>query len=75
MPVCIYPYDDSTTQITTEIAKRPTCNFTLTKIQLINGMTLLKYSDTHPTAYKHWQAIGKDKYHRMGTHRRYSAFD
>ncbi|MTJ52150.1 sugar transferase [Anabaena sp. UHCC 0253] len=76
MPVCIYPYDGNTAQITTEIAKRP-------HVQLYDRQNSIdKWDefvkdiwDAHPTAHKHWQSIGKDKYHRIGTHRRYCAFD
>lgn len=76
MPVCIYPYDDNTAQIAAEIARRP-------NVQLYEHADSIQQWDsfvrnvwdTHPTAQTHWQNIGSDKYHRVGTHRRYCAFD
>jgi hypothetical protein len=76
MPVCIYPYDDNTTQIAAEIARRP-------HVQLYDNQDSIKQWDkfvcsvwdTHPTAQAHWQTISQEKYFRVGTHRRYCAFD
>ncbi|HYW18930.1 MAG TPA: hypothetical protein VE956_06355 [Nodularia sp. (in: cyanobacteria)] len=76
MPVCIYPYDDNTTQITAEIAHRP-------NVQLYDHQKSIQQWDefvrniwdAHPTAQAHWLKLGNDKYHRIGTHRRYGAFD
>ncbi|KAF3884670.1 MULTISPECIES: Npun_R2821/Npun_R2822 family protein [Nostocales] len=76
MPVCVYPYDDRTTQIATEISRRP-------NVQLYDNQDSIQQWDsfvrnvwdTHPTAQTHWQQIGGDKYYRVGTHRRYGAFD
>lgn len=76
MPVCIYPYDDNTAQITAEIAHRP-------NVQLYDQQESIQQWDefvrniwdAHPTAQTHWLTIGSDKYHRVGTHRRYCAFD
>ncbi|MBD2344416.1 Npun_R2821/Npun_R2822 family protein [Anabaena subtropica] len=76
MPVCVYPYDDKTTQIAAEIARRP-------HVQLYDNQDSIKQWDefvcrvwdTHPTAQAHWQTISGDKYFRVGTHRRYCAFD
>lgn len=76
MPVCIYPYDDRTTQISAEIARRP-------HVQLYSNQDSIRYWDefvrnvwdTHPTAQINWQKISEDKYYRVGTHRRYGAFD
>jgi hypothetical protein len=76
MPVCIYPYDKNTAQITAEIAHRP-------NVQLYNNQDSIQQWDEfvrnvwdcHPTAQEHWQKIGSDKYYRVGTHRRFCAFD
>ncbi|NJM70939.1 MAG: sugar transferase [Scytonema sp. RU_4_4] len=76
MPVCVYPYDDNTAQIAVEIARRP-------NVQLYDNQDSIQQWDefvrsiwdAHPTAQKHWQQIGSNKYHRIGTHRRYCAFD
>ncbi|MEA5578814.1 Npun_R2821/Npun_R2822 family protein [Anabaena sp. UHCC 0451] len=76
MPVCIYPYDDNTEKIAAELVHRP-------HVTLYNNQdSIQKWDqfvkdiwDTHPTAQTHWQKIGSSKYHRVGTHRRYCAFD
>lgn len=76
MPVCIYPYDNNTAQIAAEIAHRP-------NVQLYNNQDSIQQWDefvrnvwdSHPTAQEHWQKIGSDKYYRVGTHRRFCAFD
>jgi hypothetical protein len=76
MPVCVYPYDDNTAQIAAEIARRP-------NVQLYNHQDSIQQWDefvrniwdAHPTAQEHWRQIGTDKYYRVGTHRRYCAFD
>ncbi|MCF4969846.1 Npun_R2821/Npun_R2822 family protein [Nostoc sp. CMAA1605] len=76
MPVCVYPYDDNTTQIAAEIARRP-------HVQLYDNQDSIRQWDdfvrrvwdTHPTAQANWQKVNGDKYYRVGTHRRYCAFD
>lgn len=76
MPVCIYPYDDNTAQITAEIVRRP-------NVHLYNDRESIQQWDefvrniwnAHPTAQTHWLQVSKDKYYRIGTHRRYGAFD
>ena len=76
MPVCIYPYDDNTAQISTEIAQRQ-------NVSLYNDQDSIQQWDqfvrdvwdAHPTAHEHWRQIGSELYHRVGTHRRYCAFD
>ncbi|ARV61657.1 sugar transferase [Nostocales cyanobacterium HT-58-2] len=76
MPVCVYPYDNNTTQIAMEISRRP-------NVQLYDNQDSIQQWDefvrniwdAHPTAQEHWQQIGRDRYHRVGTHRRYCAFD
>ena len=76
MPVCIYPYDKNTARITAQIAHRP-------NVQLYNNQDSIQQWDefvrnvwdSHPTAQEHWQKISSDKYYRVGTHRRFCAFD
>ncbi|MUH01720.1 sugar transferase [Scytonema sp. UIC 10036] len=76
MPVCIYPYDDRTTKISAEIARR-------SYVEIYNNQESIRYWDefvrnvwdTHPTAQMNWQKLNGEKYHRVGTHRRYGAFD
>ncbi|MBW4556163.1 MAG: sugar transferase [Trichormus sp. ATA11-4-KO1] len=76
MPVCIYPYDDNTAQIAAEIAHRP-------NVQIYDNQESMQQWDefvcniwdVHPTAQAHWSKLGSNKYHRVGTHRRYGAFD
>ncbi|MFH7027681.1 MAG: Npun_R2821/Npun_R2822 family protein [Heteroscytonema crispum UTEX LB 1556] len=76
MPVCIYPYDDNTAKIAAEIAHRP-------NVQLYDNQASIEQWDefvrniwdAHPTAQKLWQQISTDKYYRVGTHRRFCAFD
>lgn len=76
MAVCVYPYDDRTTQIAAEISRRP-------HVQLYSDRTSIqewddfvrRVWDTHPTAQARWLEISGDKYFRVGTHRRYCAFD
>ncbi|MCP6762695.1 MAG: sugar transferase [Fischerella sp. CENA71] len=74
--VCVYPYDDNTEQIAAEIACRP-------NVQLYNNQySIQKWDefvyniwDAHPTAKKNWWEVSGDKYYRVGTHRRFCAFD
>jgi hypothetical protein len=76
MPVCIYPYDGNTAKIAAEIAHRP-------NVQLYDNQASIEQWDefvrnvwdAHPTAQKLWQQISADKYYRVGTHRRFCAFD
>ncbi|MBD2296875.1 sugar transferase [Anabaena sphaerica FACHB-251] len=76
MPVCIYPYDDNTEKIAAELAHRPHVILYDNQNSIQKWDKLVKEIwDTHPTAQTHWQKIGSSKYHRVGTHRRYCAFD
>lgn len=76
IPVCVYPYNDDTTKIAAEIARRP-------NVQLYDDVdSMQKWDrfaksawDTHPTARQRWERAGSAGYHRFGTHRRYCAFD
>lgn len=75
-PVCVYPYDDKTTRIAAEIARRP-------NVQLYDDQnSMQKWDkfvravwDTHPTARETWRKFSSEPYHRVGTHRRFCAFD
>jgi hypothetical protein len=75
-PVCVYPYDDNTTRIAAEIARRP-------NVQLYRDQNSIErwdefarqIWDLHPTAKERWKKIGSTNYHRLGTHRRFCAFD
>lgn len=76
IPVCIYPYDDNTEKLAQEVATRP-------NVQLYsNTESIAKWDkfvrrvwDTHPFAKERWLSAGSSGYHRVGTHRRYGAFD
>lgn len=75
-PVCVYPYDDRTQQIAAEIARRP-------NVQLYDDQASLQrwdqfvreVWDTHPTARQRWGNSDPNFYYRVGTHRRFCAFD
>jgi hypothetical protein len=75
-PICIFPYDDRLDRLTAAIADRP-------NVQIYQDAAAIAYWDhqaqriwdVHPTAAETWQAITTEKYHRMGTHRRFCAFD
>jgi hypothetical protein len=76
MPVCVYPYDDNIARIAAEIARRP-------NVYLYNDRHSIQQWDrfvcnvwdTHPTARQRWSQIGNETYYRIGTHRRFCAFD
>ena len=75
-PVCVYPYDDNTAQIAAEIDRRP-------NVQLYDDQASIQrwdqfvrdVWDAHPTAHQRWSQISSDPYYRVGTHRRFCAFD
>jgi len=76
LPVCIYPYDHRTDNIAAFAATRP-------QVQLYADQPSIQRWDEfvetlwafHPTARDRWAAVGSTGIHRMGTHRRYCAFD
>ena len=75
-PVCVYPYDDNTAQITAEIARRPNVHLYNDKDSIQRWDEFAKRAwDTHPTARQSWNKLGSATYYRFGTHRRYCAFD
>jgi hypothetical protein len=74
-PVCVYPYDDNTERIATEIAKRPNVSLFDDRIGIEEWDDFARRVwDTHPTAKQRWLSSGSKGYHRFGTHRRYGAF-
>jgi hypothetical protein len=76
MPICIYPYDENTEKITAELTHRPYVTLYDHSNSIQKWDKFVKdIWDNHPTAQTHWQKIGSNKYHRVGTHRRYCAFD
>ncbi|MGC9528325.1 MAG: Npun_R2821/Npun_R2822 family protein [Limnospira sp.] len=76
IPVCVYPYDDNTERIAAEINRRP-------QVQLYGDRESIErwdrfarqVWDAHPSARQTWAQRGYEPYHRVGTHRRYCAFD
>lgn len=75
-PVCVYPYDDNTAQIADEIARRPNVHLYDDRDSIQRWDRFVRdVWDTHPTAKERWKQFGGDPYYRVGTHRRYCAFD
>ncbi|TVQ07383.1 MAG: sugar transferase [Leptolyngbya sp. DLM2.Bin27] len=76
MPVCIYPYDDQVKRLRQFVQTRPqvTIYDNATSIQRWDNWVEQIWA-THPTARQRWDAVGSTGVHRMGTHRRYCAFD
>ncbi|MDB9313865.1 hypothetical protein PN462_12200 [Spirulina sp. CS-785/01] len=75
-PVCIYPYDERTSQLAAFIADRPQVQIYQDSVSMEKWDRFAKRAwDTHPTAFQRWEAAGNNGYYRFGTHRRYCAFD
>ncbi|MEM9541993.1 MAG: Npun_R2821/Npun_R2822 family protein [Cyanobacteria bacterium P01_E01_bin.42] len=75
-PVCIYPYDDNIEQLSAAIAHRPNVEIYSDRHSMETWDSFVKAAwDTHPTAFQRWNRAGSQGYHRIGTHRRYCAFD
>jgi hypothetical protein len=75
-PICIYPYDNRLQRLQAMIADRP--NVTIydnTESIAFWDHQAQRIWNVHPTAKARWQAITTESYHRMGTHRRFCAFD
>lgn len=76
MPVCIFPYDDQVERLQELAAARP-------QVQVYGDTESIERWDkfveqvwaTHPTARERWRRAGSTGIHRMGTHRRFCAFD
>jgi hypothetical protein len=76
MPVCIYPYDNRVDRLRQFAAERPQVQIWQDDASIQRWDALVtKLWATHPTAKQQWQAVGSSGIHRMGTHRRYCAFD
>jgi hypothetical protein len=76
MPVCVYPYDDRCDRIQKEIAHRPNVQLYADQDSIQSWDQFVREIwDAHPTAQQQWQKIGSQPYHRVGTHRRFCAFD
>lgn len=76
MPVCIYPYDERLDRVRQLVAERPQVQLYSDRISIQRWDTFVaQIWSAHPTAQQQWQAIGSQGIHRMGTHRRYCAFD
>lgn len=76
-PVCIYPYDDQIQKLQNFLKDRP-------HVHIYNDQPSMQRWDDqvkeiwqyHPTAQQQWfEATGNMGIHRMGTHRRFCAFD
>ncbi|MEB3211159.1 MAG: hypothetical protein VKL39_07380 [Leptolyngbyaceae bacterium] len=75
-PVCIYPYDDNIDRIAAEGDRRDTVQIYHNQDSIKAWDTFVRSAwDSHPTAKKTWQKVGSSGYHRVGTHRRFCAFD
>lgn len=76
IPVCIYPYDGNIEQISVEANRREGVQIYSNQESIAEWDAFVRAAwDTHPTARQAWKAAGSDGYHRVGTHRRFCAFD
>lgn len=76
IPVWIYPYDDNVTKLAEEIATRPNVQLYTDTDSISKWDRFVRQVwDIHPFAKEKWQDAGSTGYHRVGTHRRYGAFD
>lgn len=76
MPVCIYPYDDQTERIAELIKQRPQVQLYQDQNSIAQWDQFVRQVwDAHPTARQWWGSDDLDYYHRVGTHRRFCAFD
>ncbi|OKH55208.1 sugar transferase [Calothrix sp. HK-06] len=75
-PICILPYDDKLERVKEEAAKR-------SNLEIFDDKSIIELWDnfvydvwqTHPNAFKTWSERGISGMYRMGTHRRFCAFD
>jgi hypothetical protein len=75
-PVCVYPYDDRTERIQAEIAHRPNVQLYADQDSMQRWDRFVRQVwDTHPTARQRWGLSDPNSYYRVGTHRRFCAFD
>lgn len=76
MPVCVYPYDDQTERIAQAIAERPNVQLYDDRVSMQQWDQFVRQVwDAHPTARQRWGNNDPHYYHRVGTHRRFCAFD
>lgn len=77
MPVCIYPYDDRLDRLRAEVATRPQVSIYDDQESIATWDQWVRDCwDTCPTARSRWQSAGCETgYYRVGTHRRFCAFD
>ncbi|MGK7900576.1 MAG: Npun_R2821/Npun_R2822 family protein [Hormoscilla sp.] len=76
MPVCVYPYDDNTAAIAAEIDRRPQVLLYQDRESIDRWDKFVRdVWEAHPTAKQEWRSAGHESYYRVGTHRRYCAFD
>jgi hypothetical protein len=77
MPICIYPYDQRCDRLQAFVQTRP-------QVQIYNNQASMQVWDqfvraawdAHPTARQQWKLTEEPtQYHRVGTHRRFCAFD
>ena len=75
-PVCVYPYDDRTERIQAEIAHRPNVQLYADRGSMQQWDQFVRQVwDAHPTARQRWGLSDPNSYYRVGTHRRFCAFD
>lgn len=75
-PVCVYPYDDRVEKIAAEISRRPNVQLYCDWDSMQRWDQFVRdVWDTHPTARQRWGNKDPNFYHRVGTHRRFCAFD
>jgi hypothetical protein len=81
MPVCIYPYDDRLDRLRAEVATRPQVSIYGDQGDEQDSIAtwdqwVRDCWDACPGARSRWQAAGCETgYYRVGTHRRFAAFD
>jgi hypothetical protein len=76
MPVCIYPYDEQTERIAAAIQSRPQVQIYADQDSMVAWDQFVRQVwDAHPTARQCWGSDDPAHYHRVGTHRRFCAFD
>lgn len=77
MPVCIYPYDDRLDRLRAEIATRPQVTIYDNLDSIADWDHWVRNCwDACPTARSQWRLAGCETgYYRVGTHRRFCAFD
>lgn len=75
-PVCVYPYDDRCDRIQAEIARRPNVQLYADQRSIEHWDQFVREVwDAHPTARQCWGLGDPTAYYRVGTHRRFCAFD